>query len=224
MNAASCILLLFLPLSSVGIEMESRENRFSKCFDDDVTYDDHLLWSLAVSSRGECAVRCMGTEDCDTFTFTKGSPSGTCRLHFEVMPTLCPRSIATGSATYTMRQEPGPEPGSGPPTMHACTNHFDCATCIGFECFLACGESDLQQDYMKYPKSGIIGGNIAEHPSRTVDECKALCNANTECLTFEFYIPSGSCNLQNVTNLDVDPSKWERGIVPDWDLYQKMCA
>ncbi|KAK7497324.1 hypothetical protein BaRGS_00011368 [Batillaria attramentaria] len=172
---ASCIqiLLLFLPLSCMGVDVQRRENLFSKSGDEDVMYDDHLLFSLAVSSKRECALRCSDTEDCATFTFAKGSPSGTCRLHSEVMMSQCPFSLAPGTATYRKRQEP------------------------------ACEEGDLQQNFTKYAESSIAGHNIASNSSLTLEECQGMCSNNTACRTFEFERAGGNCTLQTVTPLDV---------------------
>ncbi|KAK7500895.1 hypothetical protein BaRGS_00007775 [Batillaria attramentaria] len=234
MDVVSCLLLLVLPFSCMGGGVT--DNRFFKSGDEDVMYDDHLLSSLAVTSKLGCSRQCSNTEDCVSFTFTEGSPSGTCRLHSQVMTSRCPnRSEAPGSTTYTMGQE------AGPPLISACDTDSDCATCIGFECFFGqclctpgyyfsegsqicvktCEESDLQQNVMVYANSGIDGNDIIQYTSKTLVECVMLCVSTPACRTIDYGRQHGTCNLQSVTALDV---AWNRGTDLDWDFFQRACA
>ncbi|KAK7500882.1 hypothetical protein BaRGS_00007762 [Batillaria attramentaria] len=89
--------------------------------------------------------------------------------------------------------------------------------------FAACDETDLQQNYMRYAVSGLVGYNIAAYTPRTLEECQQLCSNDTACRTFEYMDQLGQCVLQAVTPMDT-PWAWNRGNDLGWDLYQRMCA
>nr|KAG5701922.1 hypothetical protein BaRGS_014987 [Batillaria attramentaria] len=71
---------------------------------------------MTARSELDCAHRCSSDPNCKTFTFTKGSPTGTCRLHPHVMTSQSPRSAAPGARSYTVKTEEGLE------TLHTTTS------------------------------------------------------------------------------------------------------
>ena len=86
-----------------------------------------------------------------------------------------------------------------------------------------CAESDLQETFLRYPGSGILGNNIFEGEKDTEDDCVDWCNNVTECRTVEFNSLGNNCYLQSKTALDVPVSSWISG-VSTYNFYQKMCA
>nr|KAG5687416.1 hypothetical protein BaRGS_004918 [Batillaria attramentaria] len=71
---------------------------------------------MTARSKLDCARRCSSDPNCKTFTFTEGSPNGTCRLHPHVMTSQSPRSAAPGARSYTVKTEEGLE------TLHTTTS------------------------------------------------------------------------------------------------------
>ena len=86
-----------------------------------------------------------------------------------------------------------------------------------------CAESDLQETFLRYPGSAILGNNIFESEKDTEDDCVDWCNNVTECRTVEYDSRSNKCYLQSKTALDVPVTSWITGI-NTYNLYQKMCA
>ncbi|KAK7469467.1 hypothetical protein BaRGS_00036533 [Batillaria attramentaria] len=86
-----------------------------------------------------------------------------------------------------------------------------------------CEASSRQQEYMMYPKSGIVSNNIRSMDG-SVDECKSACTADTSCLSFEYNPSRKGCHLQDATALTA-PSDWKANPTdPDWNNYQPYCA
>ncbi|KAK7490000.1 hypothetical protein BaRGS_00018700, partial [Batillaria attramentaria] len=77
-----CLILILLPLSCMGGDVT--QTLLSNTADD-VSFDECLINSMTARSKLDCARRCSSDPNCKTFTFTKGSPTGTCRLHPHVM-------------------------------------------------------------------------------------------------------------------------------------------
>ncbi|KAK7484333.1 hypothetical protein BaRGS_00024458, partial [Batillaria attramentaria] len=97
-----CLILILLPLSCMGGDVT--QTVFSNIADD-VMFDECLINSMTARSKLDCARRCSSDPNCKTFTFTKGSPTGTCRLHSHVMTLQSPRSAAPGARSYTVKTE-----------------------------------------------------------------------------------------------------------------------
>ncbi|KAK7484327.1 hypothetical protein BaRGS_00024452, partial [Batillaria attramentaria] len=97
-----CLILILLPLSCMGGDV--RQTLFSNIADD-VMFDECLINSMTARSELDCARRCSSDPNCMTFTFTKGSPTGTCRLHPHVMASQSARSAAPGARSYTVKTE-----------------------------------------------------------------------------------------------------------------------
>nr|KAG5697623.1 hypothetical protein BaRGS_001048 [Batillaria attramentaria] len=68
-------------------------------------FDECLINSMTARSKLDCARRCSSDPNCKTFTFTKGSPTGTCRLHPHVMTSQSPQTAAPGARSYTVKKE-----------------------------------------------------------------------------------------------------------------------
>ncbi|KAK7503266.1 hypothetical protein BaRGS_00005531 [Batillaria attramentaria] len=98
-------LILILPVPCMGEAV--RQTLFTGSADVDVMFDQCLINSMAVRSKLDCARWCSRDPNCETFTFTKGSRTGTCRLHSHVMTSQSPRSSAPGSVAYTVKTEEG---------------------------------------------------------------------------------------------------------------------
>ena len=86
-----------------------------------------------------------------------------------------------------------------------------------------CAESDLQETFLRYPGSAILGNNIFDSEKDTEDDCVDWCNNVTECRTVEYDSRSNNCYLQSKTALDVPVTSWITGI-NTYNLHQKMCA
>ena len=86
-----------------------------------------------------------------------------------------------------------------------------------------CADNDLQETFLKYPGSFILGYNMDY--SRRPDEgsCVEWCRNLAECRTVEYYSMHNNCFLQSKTVLDVPVNKWFTGI-SNYNTYQKMCA
>ncbi|KAK7490003.1 hypothetical protein BaRGS_00018703, partial [Batillaria attramentaria] len=97
-----CLILILLPLSCMGGDVT--QTLFSNIADD-VMFDECLINSMTARSKLDCARRCSSDPNCKTFTFTKGSPTGTCRLHPHVMTSQSPWSEAPGARSYTVKKE-----------------------------------------------------------------------------------------------------------------------
>ncbi|KAK7503264.1 hypothetical protein BaRGS_00005529 [Batillaria attramentaria] len=82
-----------------------RQTLFTGSADVDVMFDQCLINSMTVRSELDCARWCSRDPNCETFTFTKGSRTGTCRIHSHVMTSQSPRSSAPGSVAYTVKTE-----------------------------------------------------------------------------------------------------------------------
>ncbi|KAK7469468.1 hypothetical protein BaRGS_00036534 [Batillaria attramentaria] len=88
---------------------------------------------------------------------------------------------------------------------------------------IECEASSRQQEYMMYPKSGIVSNNIRQMEG-SVDECKSACTAETSCVSFEYTLSEAYCLLQVATALTA-PSDWQAyPTYPDWNMYQPYCA
>nr|KAG5701872.1 hypothetical protein BaRGS_014937 [Batillaria attramentaria] len=68
-------------------------------------FDEFLINSVSARSKLDCARRCSSDASCETFTFTRGFPIGTCRLHSQVMTSESPGSSAADSRAYTVKTE-----------------------------------------------------------------------------------------------------------------------
>ncbi|KAK7465024.1 hypothetical protein BaRGS_00037809 [Batillaria attramentaria] len=97
-----CLILILLPLSCMGEDV--RQTHLSNTADD-VIFDECPINSMTARSKLDCARRCSSDPNCKTFTFTEGSPNGTCRLHPHVMTSQSPRSAAPGARSYTVKTE-----------------------------------------------------------------------------------------------------------------------
>ena len=89
-----------------------------------------------------------------------------------------------------------------------------------------CEAADLQNSYLTYPHSGILGNNLLSGSSySSADDCKLACSQNEGvrdwCRTFELSAVSSWCNYHAVTPREV-PDQWQT--TPYYDLYQRTCA
>ena len=100
--------------------------------------------------------------------------------------------------------------------------HFKSATCARLKIPNA---KNVQEVWEHIPKGCVNGRNISPlHPSKSIEECKALCRSNPKCLAFEYGVnyngggkyKARDCQLQDA----FDPANCDGGY---WnlDLYVK---
>ncbi|KAK7483641.1 hypothetical protein BaRGS_00025074 [Batillaria attramentaria] len=197
----------------------------------DVMFTSNLKFSSAAKSVAHCARHCSSMEDCVTFTFTRQTVMyGECRGYFSYMTSLGPTSPSPGSKTFRNTDWRNKYCAKNPECF-ALNSECYAGVCLcipGYYysegnnyCVPECEAADLQGNYMMVPDASLYGNNIVSLTGVTVDDCKAACNQNPQCLTFDYKSSDARCWLQDETAL-TDPASLVFGTV--YDMYQKHCA
>ena len=75
------------------------QRMFESNLQDDVVFDQNLLFEAQAISKVICSGLCATTDDCSTFTFTK--ESGVCRGHALSVTSSSPVTSVPGTKAYT---------------------------------------------------------------------------------------------------------------------------
>ncbi|KAK7487824.1 hypothetical protein BaRGS_00020871 [Batillaria attramentaria] len=199
----------------------------------DVMFTSNLKFSLTAKSVTHCARHCSSMEDCVTFTFTRQTVMyGECRGHFSYMTSLGPTSPSPGSKTFRTRDWRNKSCANNPECF-ALNSECYAGVCLcipGYYysesnnyCVPECEAADLRGNYMMVPEASLYGNEIGVSLTGvTVEDCKAACNQNPRCLTFDYRSSDAQCWLKRKTAL-TDPASVHFGTVNVY-MYQKHCA
>ena len=104
-----------------------RFSRFENVRDNDVLFTEDIMLQSLARSKLDCGRQCSNQMGCMTFTFTftKGSPLGSCRGHSSVMSSGRSKTSSVGSRSLILRE-----------MLVTCT-YFD-LYCCWFVCVCVC--------------------------------------------------------------------------------------
>ncbi|KAK7469635.1 hypothetical protein BaRGS_00036364 [Batillaria attramentaria] len=183
--AVSFILFLGILSAEGGSTNGTYAKRYPK-ETNDVISTNGLVLTTQVMTKGECALQCLNTNSCVSFTFQEGETSPmTCRGY----------AAAVTSAEFF--------PSDSEPWLYILGAHNEC---FG---------GDYGSVYTKYTGSAIVGYNAETVPIVTVQQCFDICDQRDwECQTFDYELATETCHMRRLTRagtsgLDVNNSQFD---------------
>ncbi|XP_070180256.1 C4b-binding protein alpha chain-like [Littorina saxatilis] len=87
---------------AIGSDLAQENIKFTNLNINDVIFTGDVMFESSARSHLDCSTQCSNHLGCLTFTFTKGSPRGSCRGHVSPMTSGRPTAPSVESKTFTL--------------------------------------------------------------------------------------------------------------------------